>query len=791
MGKSKRKIVYACLATAFASFSIAAVFSVEKAGLYTAEAQPQTEQAIAFNQFVSPDSYEEYLLLQSPTASAVCADYTAIADGNTIFIYDRKQSEYKKYSHEENGLPQAVKNLQFCENGNLYFAADASGDNFFELSLDSLTERKIEDIACEKFVINGSDLYFATAAGTLHTVSLSSGGTPEKLLSNEDKNPSEPLLAFWNGELYFTDNGVSQWLYKLSPQARIPTPVTDLTVRAQSITINAGILAYTTSAGDFYAYALPTAQEENLITRVENGGFTTLYSYGEYIYATQKDQGAVKQYSVASKQFTDYEIASNSSSFNRLHGATKTRLVKDKLYTLDNGNERISVYNTATKTFSTPIPLQIQASYFACDEQTLLVSNGEKAQLIHLSDHTLLQEYSSFAGEIKGVASVYGNYYLLSDGYVYCIHATSSENGYPITETQKSSVISPKLFTADIYGDLYFATGSVVYKFKEKDFMQKDTAGEIVCSNLPAQTKEIALDYNRNLYALSENKIHKLTENPQSFDFTIPKVYKDSVDICSFALSMEENHAYLLCDGNYILLSDSLSLPTVKSIPTNGVDKEIFSKNSAEFCVVKTDERAFTVRFYLTELENAELFPYLSYERQTSELTALQLGVSGDYCIVAVYNPTERAYATYLTLQEFCSPLPPEVYQKTYQENEQITGYLTNEIPLYKFPYLTQLLIAEELPRGGKITLLGEINELDHEYYQVSYQTATGETKTGFIPKAYVTPFDGTPPKVEITTVGQTQGDLDSLWRLAYIVLGLGAIGILTDWLLIRKKDEE
>lgn len=794
MEKRVRKIAYSCLVAACTVLGVAGFCGMEKREIPTASAN-QTAQEIVFNPFVAPNSYEEYLILNAPSATAVCADYTAIADGNTIFIYDRRQATYKEYEHEENGAPQSVKNLQFCENGNLYFAADASGDNFFELSPTDFTKRKIEDIACEKFVINGSDLYFATAAGTLHTASLTSENAPEKLLSSESKNPTEPLLAFWNGELYFTDNGLTQRLYKLSPQARIPTPVTDLTIRAQSITINAGVLAYTTSEGDFYAYTLPSVQEENLLTHIENGGFTTLYSYGEFIYATQKEQGAVKEYSVTQKQFTDYEIASNSSSINRLHGATATKLIKNKLYTLDNGNNRISIYDTDKQSFLTPIPLSIQATYFACDNTTLLVANGNKAQLFDItSAPALLQEYSSFAGELKGVASVYGKYYLISDGYAYCINATQTNGEYPITETQKASVISPKLFTADIYGDLYFATGNVVYKFKEQDFMQKDTTGEIVCSNLPAQTVEIAVDYNRSLYALSQNVIHKISEtgNPSAqLSLTQPLVYKQSVNAQSFSVSIEENIAYILCDGNYILQTQDLSLPSVKAIATNGIDQEIFSQNSAEFCVVKTDERAFTVRFNLHALENAELFPYLSYERQTQPLTALQLGISGDYCLLAVYNPAERAYTTYLTLQEFCSPLPTDTYQITYQESEQITGYLTNEIPLYKFPYLTGLLIADELARGVKITLLGEINELDHEYYQVAYQTETGERKTGFIPKTYVTQFDGTPPKVETVTVGETQGDLDSLWRLAYIVLGLGAIGILTDWLLLRKKEEE
>ncbi|MBR2623251.1 MAG: hypothetical protein IKD15_03400, partial [Clostridia bacterium] len=85
-------------------------------------------------------------------------------------------------------------------------------------------------------------------------------------------------------------------------------------------------------------------------------------------------------------------------------------------------------------------------------------------------------------------------------------------------------------------------------------------------------------------------------------------------------------------------------------------------------------------------------------------------------------------------------------------------------------------------------TLLGEVKKLNHEYYEVSYKAENGETVTGFIPKNYVLLFDGSVPTSETVTYGNTEDDTDTVWRFAYISLGFGAIGILIDFLLLRKS---
>ena len=93
-----------------------------------------------------------------------------------------------------------------------------------------------------------------------------------------------------------------------------------------------------------------------------------------------------------------------------------------------------------------------------------------------------------------------------------------------------------------------------------------------------------------------------------------------------------------------------------------------------------------------------------------------------------------------------------------------------------------------EIPKNAKLTVLGEIGELDYRYYRVSYVDEQGTEQTGYVPKSYVSPFDGRYPQSEKITTGDTKTDLDSLWRAAFILLGCSAIAILTDFLILKKK---
>ena len=96
-----------------------------------------------------------------------------------------------------------------------------------------------------------------------------------------------------------------------------------------------------------------------------------------------------------------------------------------------------------------------------------------------------------------------------------------------------------------------------------------------------------------------------------------------------------------------------------------------------------------------------------------------------------------------------------------------------------------------DLQRGAQLKLLGEINELDHDYYWIEFTTATGETATGYVPKSYASLTNAIPGTPTQTVVGDTVGDNDKALRFVYLILGFAIVCILTDFLILRKKDED
>ena len=109
-----------------------------------------------------------------------------------------------------------------------------------------------------------------------------------------------------------------------------------------------------------------------------------------------------------------------------------------------------------------------------------------------------------------------------------------------------------------------------------------------------------------------------------------------------------------------------------------------------------------------------------------------------------------------------------------------------NEVFLYKFPYLTELLTVQKLPRNARVTIKGEITQLDHEYYEISYKEYTG-----FVPKSFVSGISASPPQTTTQVYGSTENNDDDAFRLVYILLGTAVIGILVDYLILRNKHKE
>ena len=227
-------------------------------------------------------------------------------------------------------------------------------------------------------------------------------------------------------------------------------------------------------------------------------------------------------------------------------------------------------------------------------------------------------------------------------------------------------------------------------------------------------------------------------------------------------------------------------MPTVKRIPVKGADEEVFKAESAVFSVVETQENALFIAFDLSALKGAEYFPYLSYKRSETTQNALKIGETDEYALIAVFNKTTQAYETFAVDKSAVSPLDENAFFEKYSEGEQQTAYITNQVYLYKFPYLTELLTVKRLPRNAKVTIKGVITQLDHEYYQISYGDYTG-----FVPKSFVSGISASPPSSTTEVYGNTENNDDGVFRLTYILLGTAVIGILVDYLILKNKNKE
>ncbi len=772
----------ACIVVAFTATAIDAV-------------HVKAEDDAPTDALVAPVSYEQYLALQEPSDIAVCEDYTAIADGNAVYLYDRVDGVYRRYEHtvNEDATMNKITKLQFDGNDTLYlldaynFLYTIKESAFDEFSTATPTDT---GLACSTFTLHEEWLYFTN---------VTSGAQLSKVSTdNLNKNSAKPLLdtslagtpalCFWEGELYFTDESFSTDLYKIDPDSGEFAEVCRLEHAVTMMTVTEGVFACSYSNGEFFSkplVSLNTADE----SYVQAGSFSALCSFGTYVYTIEG--ASVRQFDVEHGAFTEYEICSSSTSKTRLKSATDMHLTNDKLYIADAGNKRVSVYDTATGTFVATIPTLFNPLYITAYQDAVLIAD-EVSIALYQVDGTLLSTFAQgrFTGTIKGVANVYEKFYIVTDQNRFYMLETGET---PIlTETAKTSTRYPKILTADANGFLYIVSGNDVFRFTEETFLTASEIGEEIYQGLPTTTRKLAFDYEQALYALTDNGIYACTKD-ETVSFGEPLVYyANGAPIpTAFTLGIEENATYLLFDGNYIAVSPRLQLPTVKTIAVDGADEQVFDTASTEFTIVQTAKNALLVEFDLTKLQGAETFPYIAYTRETRSLTALQLGTTERYTLLAVFDESTNAYRTYLARTSACTALSTDTYRKDYTESEQTTGYLTNEVRLYKFPYLTTLLTVDILPREAQVTLLGEITKLDHDYYHVAYTNADGARVTGYIPKVYANDFDGSPKTSETTYYGNKESNRDELWRLIYLILGFLAVCILTDYLILRKVDKE
>lgn len=787
-----RKIA-ATILSLFAFTGAAFVFNPLETTVFCAaeDVIQQTQKAVG--ELIAPPSYEEYLPLQNPSDVAVCDQFIAVADGKQIYVYDKKAALYRVYEHTAN-----VTKLQFDVEETLYFLDSSTYLHTLNPENLALTET---GFVCSNFLIEDNVLYFTNTSGGmsqlrktyLSDLKISSATT---LL---DRLSLSPALAFFEGELYYTDGG--KYLHKTNPDSVGNTTfVAAFQRELLSFSIAENAFTCSTSDGEFYSYDLLALSESKESEKsdpllYQTGGYKALSAYNDFVYTVKNESVCV--YSIDDNAFTNYEIGAESASLERINSAKELCLTQDKLFIADAGNNRISVYDTEKKSFLSPIPTELSPDHLASDGKTLLLSNKTELKLLSLNKNNYgetLFSFKAFEGNAVGAVEVYGKYYLATDKNQFlCL--SQSQSGWTLTKSAKTSTRYPTLLASDAYGYLYAKCGSSIYRYTEESFLSPIATDTELCSSLPQNTKKIAVDYRANLYALSENTLYKYAQDANGEYKTVtekPLTESQVIGVTpstrSFALSIEEDAAYLLDENHYLVKRTDFSLQTMKNIPVNGADKTVLDSKNTALSMVEIQENALMIEFDLQSLRGKTVFPYVEYKRNEKAQNAIKLGKTDVYEVLAVYNEQKRQYSTYLVYASSCKALPTKNYLTAYETEK--TGYLSNAVSLYRLPFISKETDLCSMQRGAKITLLGEVNNLDRSYYHVRYETEDKQAVVGYLPKAYVSPSDGNTP-VNAPSFGAKKSKKDSIGRLIYLLLSFGAICILTDYLILRKPKDE
>lgn len=731
-----------------------------------------------------PTSYEQYLpLSDAPSDVAVADNYTAIADGTRIYVYDRAKNAYDYYTHSTD-----VTQVTFSENGYLYFT-DKSMTLYKTTPADLTKTPDREIFSNSAFALSGNTIYYSTSSGQqgiaqIWKEELNSGVTTEAFI---DGIVLLPAIALDGDQLYYTDGGKTLLKYGADEyDARLTSTETVV-----SMTISGGLLYYTDTAGNLFCRDL-AKPDDDYIKKFEGTGYTALSTHGQNVYVVR--HSSVKEIAPdeTGGAFTDYEIGSSSESPNRLSGATNSTLVKGELFVADGGNERVSVTDTATGK-TTVIPVGFAAEKIASDGETVAVANGTAFKLFDRAGNLLLDTEAAGANNpltnpVADITAVYGKYYLVTEGNAYH-RIEQGENGWTVNNgTVRHSAYPARLLTSDVRGRLYVAcTDGGVYRYTETEFLNPEATGVRVAS-VQTSAEQLLVDYEGTVYALYDNVLYAgetgLTEYPLGKEVAYTQT--TATKLLSVAFGVESQEAYLLYEGDFVVKTYDLPLPTVSTIPTEGVDGNIFSEGEAPFSIVTTEENALFVDFDIQTLKGATYFPYLNYHRESGQKTAIKLGDAGKYSVLAIFDGETRTYSTSLVLSESCEKT--DDFLQPAEGFDGNKGYISNPVTLYKYPYLTDLLTVTALDKNTEVKVLGKIDDLDHRYYYVEITDENG-TKKGYVPQGYVTAFDGTPKPATNTGYGAESANRDSVWRLAFILLGGAIVCILVDYLILRKKD--
>lgn len=841
--KSIHKITaraYACAAAFFASIfavtlPISGQFTPQKKqsapNTAAAESASQSPRISPAETLRLPNTYEQYLTLENPSSVAVSENYTAIADGLTIYVYNRITNRYTQYDHAASS-DLKITHIDFDEAERLYFLTQTAKLYLLSANFSAAT---LTPVNCNSFEIANETLYYSIAvagAVSLFSQPISTlSATGIALLPHPIDDNHIPALAYNGESVYYTYKG--EFLYSLSGEQKPKPSLTGSAATVLSMSFAQDYCFFTDTNFNLYSYRYTddSARPEQLGKSNSFASVCTSPSGDIYTVGNQK----IRRIDPETREFTSFEISASSDSDGRLYRAVDTVLSGDTLFTLDQGAPAQNIgarvlctpaykfganetsENGKTATFKIE---ETNAKYLAATGETILIATAPETSSSAAAQPGVLALYDTAGTRIKtfesrdgepftGVANIYDTYYAASKNHLYRLEKNPDTKAYEITshKTQRAN----KLLAADVYGSIYLAQAHNVYAFTESEltaaFAEESPINQPTEESIAVlpeatggteQSTKLLVDFHRNVYALHGGALVRCAKTAEETTIYPLKNKKfvyaqtEETPVTGAAFGVETEATYILYNGNFIAATYDLPLPTVNTIASETAAEKLFAEEAADFTVAECAAKTLLVRFDVAGLKGSETFPYVSYARIAEKTPAISMGETERYYILAVYDKENNDYYTALAEKISCNIIsadefltdPPEEYAGGK------IGYTTNSLPLYKYPYLTDLITVCPLPRGAEVRVLKTVERLDWKYYQVQYTGETGETKTGFLPAAYVADTNGKVPEAEQTALGGENNNRDLVWRLVYIILGTLVICILTDYLILRRNDK-
>ncbi len=723
-----------------------ALFLLAGAGIFCMRTETRHEASAEEKpaKLLLPSSYEQFLSLTSPSAVAFSEKHIVIADGNSLFICDRTAGAWTEYRHlGAGGLSRTITSVGIAEGetDRIFFADDIS--RLYEYT-ESTSSGEYLTISCANFLIAEGYLYTANVSSgyvTFCRYDLAKELIPANEIASEPiQSNATPCLTYLNGNLvavidtWYIASYDGETLKEILPRKSLNGAGNNPAL--QSVCAFGGRLYYTLNSegevGGIYCSDLAGGA-----TRIQAGaGYSALAYYGEQLYVLKNS--SVLGIDPESEQFfTGYEIASASSSVNRLSGATQTARAGDLLVTADGGNGRVSVYNIRTGEYSALSPEdggEFNPQLVATDGDLIAVSEGANIYTCRYGENSLKRTLTA-RNTVNGLVCVYGNVYYVTNDMWY------GKLGEESTVFQNYGI--PTAMTSNLYGDIFVAYGGAgspnsIYRFNERDFL-KSGSGERLDAELPAGYTSLRADFEGNLYYLNGEKLFRLGRST-------PLLELDGADYVStegtalptsFALGFEDKEVYFLF-GEF-MLSCEVEIPTLNRIGAEGVSSEVFAEHGKENLLIDVPAGTIGVRTDLNGLkDDPDFFPYEFYYRTAEDLQGVLLAQKGDYALVVLYEISEDTRVFTATLFR----IPPEerdlVNEADYFKEAMEDGYLSSAVSSYRFPCLHPSLASETLKRGTAVHVEGIVTAHGREYALLSY----GEGQHGFVPAAYITEVD-------------------------------------------------